>query len=160
MRASPALAALTGLALLCAPAGATHASGVFVSYPPEGHRVAHANVILQGHVPPGSSLSVSGRAVPTGPDGLFMEWWPLKPGVNTLTLTARQGSRVTGSRTLRVTRAAAPILPARPTRILPGSVTPARPVEFWDATGDTPAERRVTVSVQGSAGARATARLG
>lgn len=160
MRASPALAALTGLALLCAPAGATHASGVFVSYPPEGHRVAHANVILQGHVPPGSSLSVSGRAVPTGPDGLFMEWWPLKPGVNTLTLTARQGSRVTGSRTLRVTRAAAPLLPARPTRILPGSVTPARPVEFWDVTGDTPAERRVTVSVQGSAGARASVRLG
>ncbi|MFC6802689.1 hypothetical protein ACFQDE_13995 [Deinococcus caeni] len=33
MRASPALAALTGLTLLCAPAGATHASGVFVSYP-------------------------------------------------------------------------------------------------------------------------------
>ncbi|MFC6802690.1 hypothetical protein ACFQDE_14000 [Deinococcus caeni] len=48
-------------------------------------------MILQGHVPPGSTLSVSGRAVPTGPDGLFMEWWPLKPGVNTLTLTARQG---------------------------------------------------------------------
>lgn len=159
MRASPALAALTGLTLLCAPAGATHASGVFVSYPPEGHRVAHANVILQGHVPPGSTLSVSGRAVPTGPDGLFMEWWPLKPGVNTLTLTARQGGRVT-ARTLRVTRAAAPILPARPTRILPGSVTPAQPVEFWDATGDTPAERRVTVSVQGSAGARASVRLG
>ncbi|MFW8625538.1 N-acetylmuramoyl-L-alanine amidase [Deinococcus sp. ME38] len=160
MRASPALAALTGLALLCAPARATHASGVFVSYPPEGHRVAHANVILQGHVPPGSTLSVSGRAVPTGPDGLFMEWWPLKPGVNTLTLTARQAGRVTGSRTLRVTRAAAPILPARPTRILPGSVTPAQPVEFWDATGDTPADRRVTVSVQGSAGARASVRLG
>ncbi|WP_291428733.1 N-acetylmuramoyl-L-alanine amidase [Deinococcus sp.] len=159
MRASSALAALTGLALLCAPSGATHASGVFVSYPPEGHRVAHANVILQGHVPPGSSLSVSGRAVPTGPDGLFMEWWPLKPGVNTLTLTARQGSRVTG-RTLRVTRVAAPILPTRPTRILPGSVTPAQPVEFWDATGDTPTERRVPVSVQGSAGARASVRLG
>ncbi|GGS16455.1 N-acetylmuramoyl-L-alanine amidase family protein [Deinococcus knuensis] len=163
MRPAPPLLALIVLLSAGTPTGRAAPpapTGVFVAYPPNDHRVPFDHVILEGRVPPGSTLNVSGRAVPTGPDGLFMEWWPLKPGVNTLTLTARQAGRVTGSRTLRVTRAAAPILPARPTRILPGSVTPARPVEFWDAPGDTPAERRVTVSVQGSAGARATARLG
>ncbi|GGR48123.1 N-acetylmuramoyl-L-alanine amidase [Deinococcus seoulensis] len=163
MRPAPPLLALIVLLSAGTPTGRAAPpapTGVFVAYPPDDHRVPFDHVILEGRVPPGSTLNVSGRAVPTGPDGLFMEWWPLKPGVNTLTLTARQAGRVTGSRTLRVTRAAAPILPARPTRILPGSVTPARPVEFWDASGDTPAERRVTVSVQGSAGARATARLG
>ncbi|GAA0517605.1 N-acetylmuramoyl-L-alanine amidase family protein [Deinococcus depolymerans] len=161
----PTLPLLALIALLSAGTPTGQAAppapnGVFVAYPPDGHRVPFDHVILEGRVPPGSTLSVSGRAVPTGPDGLFMEWWPLRGGVNTLTLTARQGGRVTGNRTLRVTRAATPILPTRPTRILPGSVTPARPVEFWDAPGDTPAERRVTVSVQGSAGARASVRLG
>ncbi|BBN93951.1 hypothetical protein DEGR_06840 [Deinococcus grandis] len=56
---------------------------------PEGHRVAFDHVILEGMVPPGATLTVSGTPVPTGPDGLYISWFPLKPGVNDLRLIAR-----------------------------------------------------------------------
>ena len=62
-------AVLTGAALLGA---ARAAPAIFVAYPESGARVAFDHVILQGSVTPGSTLSVSGKAVKVGPDGLFL----------------------------------------------------------------------------------------
>ncbi|GAA5511738.1 hypothetical protein Dcar01_00451 [Deinococcus carri] len=152
-------AALT-LALLAAPALAVAraAPEVFVAYPPDGHRVAYDHVILEGSVPAGASLKVGGQAVPVGPDGLFMLWWPLRPGTNDLRLTSTQGGQ-TGTRIVRVIRTAAAPLPATPTRLDRQSVTPRVPLEFWDAAGDAPDERTVTVSFRGSPGGRAAFRV-
>lgn len=169
----PALPALLlGTALLtlgAAPAATPNpatgsAPGILVAYPPEGHRVAFDHVILEGMVPPGATLTVSGTPVPTGPDGLYMSWFPLKPGVNDLRLIARtparpgQSARST-TRILRVTRTVPRTLPATPTTITRASITPAQPTELWDPAGDTPQDWQIPVRFQGSPGGRASARI-
>ncbi|WP_221089051.1 N-acetylmuramoyl-L-alanine amidase [Deinococcus aquaedulcis] len=155
MRVSlPCLVLGAALALSSAQA----APSVYVAYPPDGHRVAFDHVILEGSVSPGAALTVSGVAVPTGPDGLFITWWPLKAGANALRLVARQGGQSV-SRVLTVTRTVPASLPAVPTAIARASVQPAQPTEFWDPAGDTPAERRVPVRFQGSPGGQATFRV-
>lgn len=168
-RAAPLLAALLlpGAAPAATPAVPAPAAGtpaILVAYPPADHRVTFDHVILEGMVTPGATLTVSGTPVPTGPDGLYMTWWPLKPGVNDLRLIARtpahpgQSAR-SATRILRVTRTVPRTLPAAPTLLTRESVTPAQPTELWDAAGDTPQERQIPVRFQGSPGGRATARL-
>ncbi|UBV41894.1 N-acetylmuramoyl-L-alanine amidase [Deinococcus taeanensis] len=134
------------------------APDVFVAYPPPDYRVAFDHVILEGSVPPGATLTVSGVPVPTGPDGLFMSWWPLKEGTNDLRLVARLGTQA-GTRTLRVTRTVTRPLPATPTAISRSSVQPTQPLEFWDPAGDTLPERQVPVRFQGAPGGRAYYRV-
>ena len=131
------------------------APDVLIAYPPQDYRVRYANVILEGSVTPGANLTINGQAVPVGPDGLFMQWWPLKAGLNTLKLVTRQGSQ-TGSATLRVTRTPDKVMPATPTAIDRTSVTPRENIEFWDAARDTPAERTIPISFRGSPGGKAT----
>jgi len=96
---------------------------VFVAYPKNGAVVAFDHVIFEGSVRPGATLSVNGRPVPVGPDGLFSEWLPLAPGVNALTLVSVLNGAGT---TLRFTVTSR--VPARlgsvPARIVPGSATP------------------------------------
>ncbi|THF89072.1 N-acetylmuramoyl-L-alanine amidase [Deinococcus sp. KSM4-11] len=141
-----------------APATPSGAPDVFVAYPDPGATVPFDHVILEGSVSPGADLRIDGKAVTVGPDGLFMEWWPLRPGVNTLHfLTTRGGKSGTG--TLRVTRPAPRVWPARPTAIDAGSVTPRLSRTYWDAANDLPDERTIRVSFQGSPGGRATYRL-
>lgn len=129
---------------------------VYVAYPSMGHTVAFDRVILEGSVTPGATLRVNGLAVPTGPDGLFITWFPLARGVNDLKLEAfLAGERTV--HTLRVT--SAPPLPSRPTRLTEGSVTPTGSVR-WYVNGTDPSSRAFRVAFQGSAGGRATARIG
>ncbi|GHF28544.1 N-acetylmuramoyl-L-alanine amidase [Deinococcus metalli] len=149
--AAPALMAGT----TAAPSGAPD---VFVAYPDAGASVAFDHVILEGSVSPGGDLRIDGKRVPVGPDGLFMEWWPLRPGVNDLRLVTTRAGR-TGTLTWRVTRTATRTLPARPTAVEGGSVRPGVQQVYWDAVNDTPAERAVTVSFRGSPGGRAAYRL-
>lgn len=153
-RAAFALALLTVPALTVARA----APEVFVAYPPDGHRVAFDHVLLEGSVPRGAGLRIGGQVVAVGADGLFILWWPLRPGMNDLRLSTTLAGQ-TSTRTLRVTRVVSTPLPATPTRIDPESVTPREPLEFWDASGDTAAERRVTVRFRGSPGGRAVFRV-
>ncbi|QFP76329.1 N-acetylmuramoyl-L-alanine amidase [Deinococcus sp. AJ005] len=150
---------LPALALLALTSAAWAAPNVFVAYPDAGHRVAYDHVILEGSVTPGASLTVDGRAVKVGADGLFMEWWPLKPGTNDLRLMARQGGQ-SGVTTLKVIRTVFKATPARPTAIDAGSAQPREVREFWDLAGDSPAERSVPLAFQGSPGGRASYRLG
>ncbi|GGO29347.1 N-acetylmuramoyl-L-alanine amidase [Deinococcus humi] len=151
--------ALLTLASLSLASAAQAAPDVFVAYPENGHRVAHDHVILEGSVTPGASLTVDGRSVSVGADGLFMEWWPLKPGTNDLRLVARQGGQ-SGVASLRVIRTAVQATAARPTTIDVQSAQPRERREFWDLAGDAPAERSVELSFQGSPGGRAAYRLG
>lgn len=156
----PRRAALA-LALLAAPAltQARAAPEVFVAYPPPEHRVPFDHVLLEGSVPPGASLRIGTQAVPVGPDGLFILWWPLRVGTNDLRLvTTLRGQ--TGARTLRVIRTVAAPPPAAPTRIDRASLRPAADHEFWDPAGDTAAERSVRVAFRGSPGGQATFRVG
>lgn len=135
------------------------APDVFVAYPEPNYRVAFDHVILEGSVTPGATLTVDGKAVATGPDGLFMEWWPLKVGVNDLKLVSSLGGQ-TGNLTLRVTRTAPPAFSADKTGLDRASVQPRLAYEFWDAANDGPAERSIPVSFNGSPGGRAVYRLG
>ncbi|GGM09398.1 N-acetylmuramoyl-L-alanine amidase [Deinococcus aerophilus] len=151
------------LAVLCA-AGLVRAAppatpDVFVAYPAPGQQVAHDHVILEGSVTPGASLTVNGRGVKVGPDGLFMEWWPLNPGANDLRLIARAAGK-SGAATVRVVRTVTRALPALPTAIQREGLLPGEGREWWDPAGDSPAERRVDLGFQGSPGGRATYRIG
>ena len=145
-------------AALLSPAAAA-APRLIVAYPPEGHRVAYDHVILEGSVSPGARLTIGGRAAEVAPDGLYTLWWPLNPGLNTLRLVTTVGGE-SSSRVLHVTRTVTAPLPARPTALRPGSLTPAGRMEFWDPAGDSPAERQLEVSFEGSPGGRASFRVG
>nr|WP_216318752.1 N-acetylmuramoyl-L-alanine amidase [Deinococcus aestuarii] len=153
--------ALLTLALLAVPAltAARAAPEVFVAYPPEGHRVTFDHVLLEGSVPPGAGLRVSGQPVSVGADGLFILWWPLRVGTNDLRLVTTLNGQ-TGTRTLRVIRTATGPLPATPTTIDRKSVAPGVAYEFWDTARDSPDERAVPVSFRGSPGGRAAFRVG
>ena len=151
------------LAVLCT-AGLVRAAppatpDVFVAYPAPGQQVAHDHVILEGSVTPGASLTVNGRGVKVGPDGLFMEWWPLKPGSNDLRLVARSGGG-SGTTTVKVVRSVPRTPAALPTAIQREGLLPAEAREWWDPAGDSPAERRMDLGFQGSPGGRATYRIG
>jgi N-acetylmuramoyl-L-alanine amidase len=150
---------LLALAALCLACAARAAPEVFIAYPEPGHRVAHDHVILEGSVTPGASLTVDGKTVLVGADGLFMEWWPLRAGTNELRLVAHQGGQ-SGVRVLKVVRSVVQATAARPTAIDAQSVQPREGREFWDLAGDAPAERSVELSFQGSPGGRAAYRLG
>lgn len=156
MRSRRVLLALAVSSLLSATLAAPN---VFVAYPEAGHRVAYGHVILEGSVTPGAALTVDGRPVNVGADGLFMEWWPLRPGTNDLRLVARQGGQ-SGVTTLKVIRTVSRVIPARPSAIDAASVQPREVREFWDPAGDSPAERSIELSFQGSPGGRAAYRLG
>ncbi|KQQ99437.1 N-acetylmuramoyl-L-alanine amidase [Deinococcus sp. Leaf326] len=150
---------LSALLLASLPGAALAAPTVYVAYPPPDHRVTADHVILEGRVTPGAALKIGAQSVAVGADGLFMLWWPLKSGVNDLRLVATRAGQ-TGRRTVRVTRSVPGPLPARPTAIAPGDLLPAADLEFWDAAGDTPAERRVRLGFRGSPGGQATVRVG
>uniref|UniRef100_UPI002869D774 N-acetylmuramoyl-L-alanine amidase family protein n=1 Tax=Deinococcus sp. TaxID=47478 RepID=UPI002869D774 len=141
-----------------APTAPSGAPDVFVAYPDAGATVAFDHVILEGSVSPGGDLRIDGKAVKVGPDGLFMEWWPLRPGVNDLRLRTTRAGRV-GTGSVHLTRTVPRSLPTRPTAIKSGSVTPRLPQTYWDAANDLPADRALTVSFQGSPGGRAAYRL-
>lgn len=145
--------------MLCCIGVAAAAPDVFVAYPDADAQVPFDHVILEGSVTPGASLTVDGKAVNTGPDGLFMEWWPLRPGTNDLRLLARQDGQ-TRATTVRVIRRLPRVMPATPTSIDRGSVAPREAREYWDAANDAPNERSVTVSFNGSPGGRANFRVG
>ena len=158
IRRAAILACAAALPLSLPGAGAQATPEIFVAYPAEGARVPFDHIILEGSVLPGAALTVDGRAVKVGPDGLFMEWWPLKPGVNDLRLVSTRAGRKS-AQTLRVTRTVPRALPASPTFIEATSVTPRTDLEFWDSAADTPAERSVQVSFRGSPGGTARARV-
>lgn len=134
------------------------APDVFVAYPPNASSVAFDHVLFEGSVTPGASLSVDGRPVTVDPDGLFIEWLPLRPGLNVLKLQSDLGGE---RRALewRVTSTPDVPLPTAPTTLAPETIEPRDDVEVFDLTGDV-AARTVTLRFRGSPGGAATFRVG
>ncbi|MGY2893028.1 N-acetylmuramoyl-L-alanine amidase family protein [Deinococcus sp. UYEF24] len=128
---------------------------IYVAYPKDGYKVAADHVIFEGSVLPGASLSVGGRALEVGPDGLFIEWLPLKPGLNTLSLVSVSGGK-TSTLTYSVT-SSPPGSPARTMseKIVPGSLTPDGPwVRYGVNTLSLP-DRRLDFAFSGRPGGKA-----
>lgn len=144
------------LALFLTLGSALAAPELQVAYPPAQHSTAHDHTILEGHVSPGASLSIGGRPVAVGRDGLFMEWWPLRPGLNTLNLVAVQGGS-RAAQTLLLTYNRPSSLPQRPSTLRPGSLAPAGNIELY---GAPPQARSVQVRFQASPGGRASVQVG
>ncbi|WP_407539103.1 N-acetylmuramoyl-L-alanine amidase [Deinococcus radiomollis] len=126
---------------------------IYVAYPKDGYKVAADHVIFEGSVLPGASLSVDGRRIDVGPDGLFIEWLPLKPGLNTLSLVSVGGGK-TSTLTYNVT-SALPGSPARTVSIVPGSLTPDGPwIRYGVNTLSLP-DRRLEFAFSGRPGGKA-----
>jgi N-acetylmuramoyl-L-alanine amidase len=127
-----------------------------VAYPPQNYTVAYDHTIFEGRVSPGAGLSVNGRALNVGPDGLFMEWLPLRPGRNVLKLVSSSGAGKRAT-TFTVTSTPPHALPTRPTAIRAGTLTPDRSLNLFTRLG-TPG--RLDVRFQGSPGGRASVTVG
>lgn len=149
---------LTLLAALSLSSALAAAPDIYVAYPPENYTMPFDHVLLEGSVPPGASLRINGRSVDTGQDGLFIEWLPLQAGPNVLRLE----SSLNGERALREFRVTSKLpapLPATPTAIVEGSVTPAADLKLYDLGGSL-ASRTLNVSFRGSPGAAASFTVG
>ncbi|MFC4452806.1 N-acetylmuramoyl-L-alanine amidase [Deinococcus sonorensis] len=133
--------------------GPVSTAPIFVAYPPEAYRVAFDHVIFEGSVQPGATLSVNGRPLAVGPDGLFREWLPLAPGLNTLQLSSVQDGVVTGL-TRHVTRT----VPPAPAAIQIGTIQPDRDLTWYGLPAAQ--DRAITVSFRGTPGGRAMFWLG
>ena len=130
---------------------------IYVAYPADKYTVAFDHVLVEGSVKPGATLTLNGQPVDVGTDGLFIEWVPLQPGANTLTLESTLGG-LTSSRVLTVTRTASTPLTGA-AQIAPASVQPAadRILYVQPANLET---RAVPVAFTGTAGGKATFRVG
>ena len=147
-------------ALLALPSGSaaqtqaqTMTAPIYVAYPKDGYKVAADHVIFEGSVLPGASLSVDGRRIDVGPDGLFIEWLPLKPGLNTLLLVSVSGGK-TSTLTYSVT-SAPPGSPARTLPIVPGSLTPDGPWIRYGVNTLSLQDRRLDFTFSGRPGGKA-----
>ncbi|GGQ93359.1 N-acetylmuramoyl-L-alanine amidase [Deinococcus ruber] len=130
-----------------------------MAYPANGAKVAFDHVIFEGSVLPGATLSVNGRKLDVGPDGLFMEWLPLTPGVNDLLLSSVSGSQ-TSALSFRVVSAPAAPLPASPARITPGSALPDGGWIRYGVPTLALEDRRLTFAFSGSPGGKAVFWIG
>lgn len=131
---------------------------IYVAYPRDGYRVGADHVIFEGSVLPGATLSVNGRPLEVGPDGLFAEWLPLKPGLNTLSLVSVLGGQ-TSTLQYSVTSSppgSLPVVSATPALIVPGTLTPNGPWIRYGADTLALADRRLDLSFSGSPGGRAS----
>jgi N-acetylmuramoyl-L-alanine amidase len=131
---------------------------IFIAYPPENHRVAFDHVLFEGSVPAGATLSVNGRALNVGPDGLFIEWLALKPGLNVLQLQSSLGAE-RSQREFRIMSQPPQTLPVTPTTIVENSVKPDADLKLYDLGGSLES-RTITVAFEGSPGGTASFKIG
>ena len=156
---APACLALALLLLtFFTPSDVSAAPTIFVAYPPENYSVPYDHVLLEGSVPAGATFQVDGRAIDVGRDGLFIEWLPLKPGLNVLQLTSTMGTE-SARREFRVTSAKPQPLPAVPTSIAAGSIKPDGDFKLHDL-GAGLSSRTLSIAFAGSPGSTASFRVG
>ncbi|KQR41112.1 N-acetylmuramoyl-L-alanine amidase [Deinococcus sp. Leaf326] len=161
---------LTALLLAPAPALAQTASpvsvftpapvsdeAIYVAYPPATYAVAFDHVLLEGSVKPGATLSIGGRAVEVGADGLFIEWVPLTRGENVLRLESTLAG-VTSARELKVT-STPPTALSGAAQIVPGGALPTADRVAY-LLPQTPEARAVPLAFSGTPGAQASFRVG
>lgn len=124
-----------------------------VAYPPANTNVTYDHVIFEGHVSPKASLSINGRALNVGADGLFMEWLPLSVGKNSLKLVSKLGNQ-SRAVTFNVTFSPPRALPAKPTAIKAGTLSPTQSLTLYSRVPDE--GRSITVNFQGSPSGKAS----
>lgn len=130
---------------------------IFVAYPPTTYTVAFDHVLLEGSVKPGATLSLNGRALDVGGDGLFIEWVPLTRGENVLRLESTLAG-VSSARELRVT--STPPMPlGGAAQIVAASALPAADRVAY-VLPETPEARAVPLAFSGTPGGRASFRVG
>jgi N-acetylmuramoyl-L-alanine amidase len=130
------------------------APDVFVAYPPNNYEVPFDHVLLEGSVTAGADLKINGSSVDVGTDGLFIEWYPLQPGKNTLSmLTTLAGE--TGK--LEYTVISSPRVPLgeTPTKIVTDSITPFANAAYFALNNDI-----IQISFQGSPAGTASFKIG
>lgn len=76
-----------------------------VDQPAEGATTTASQVTVAGRTDPGSLVTVGAAPIATEPDGAFRGEIPLSPGLNVLTITARDSSGHTTAETRQVIRA-------------------------------------------------------
>ena len=146
------LAIAVALATLTAARAAP--PSIFVAYPPKDYAVPFDHVLFEGSVSAGATFTIDGKSIDVGTDGLFIEWLPLKPGVNTLKLESTQGSEKT-TLEYKVTSAPSAPLAATPTKINEDSIEPYDTMIY-----DVPDGQVVTVIFDGSPGGQASFTVG
>ena len=109
------------------------APDIFVAYPPNNYEVGFDHVLLEGSVTPGADLKINGASVDVGADGLFIEWYPLQPGKNTLSMQTTLAGE-TGKLEYAIVSNPAVPLSETPTKIIADSVTP------WANAAPTPVD--------------------
>jgi N-acetylmuramoyl-L-alanine amidase len=150
---STALTTLLALGLTLAPALAA-APEIYIAYPDNDYEVGFDHVLFEGSVPAGASFSIDGKSIDVGKDGLFIEWLPLKPGLNTLKLESSLNGETT-TKELKVTSSIDAPLPESPTLISKGSVGPSNEMIYYRNEGQS-----FTVSFRGSPNGAASFMVG
>jgi N-acetylmuramoyl-L-alanine amidase len=145
---------LTLLGMIALTAARAAPPEIYIAYPDPDYEVPFDRILLEGSVPAGAKLTVDGKAVDTGTDGLFIEYWPLKPGVNNLKLETTLGSEKS-VKELKVTSSPDAPLPAAPTKIVEGSIEPATDSVYYVSTGQV-----IRVRFNGAPGGQASFKLG
>ena len=131
---------------------------IYVADPPENRTVAFDHILFEGSVPAGASFFIDGRTIDVGRDGLFIEWLPLKPGLNVLQLQSKAGTEYSKREFRIVSEVAAP-LSATPTTIVADSVKPNADWKLF-SSGESLATRTMNVSFRGSPNGSATFMVG
>jgi N-acetylmuramoyl-L-alanine amidase len=146
--------ALIGTLLIVSLAARAAPEAIFVAYPPPNYEVGFDHVLLEGSVLPGATLTIDGKAVDTGTDGLFIEWLPLKAGLNAIKLESSLGAEK-ATQEFKVTSSPASSLPSAPTKIVADSIDPYNETVFYSNLG-----QNITVAFVGSPGGEASFKLG
>lgn len=141
-----------------APISKAAAPKIYIAEPTENRVVAFDHFMLEGSVSAGANLEIDGRAIAVGRDGLFIEWLPLRVGLNVLHFKSALKNEYS-NRELRVTFQPNLPLAATPTQIDATSLQPAANWKIFDFSGSLES-RSVTVSFRGSPGGVATFRVG
>ena len=131
---------------------------ILVVDPPENKSVAFDHVLFEGSVSAGATFTIDGRAIDVGRDGLFIEWLPLKPGLNTLQLESKGGIEYS-KRAFRITSEVEKPLAATPTTIVAQTLKPNADWKAFDSN-TTLAVRTINVSFRGSPGGTASFTIG
>lgn len=99
------------------------APDIFVAYPDNKSSVPYDHVLLEGSVTAGANLTINDKAIDVGDDGLFIEWYPLQAGLNTLLMKTTKGNDFSAL-VYEITSNPAKVMPETPTKIDPDTVEP------------------------------------
>ncbi len=130
------------------------APDIFVAYPPNNYEVGFDHVLLEGSVTAGADLKINGVSIDVGTDGLFIEWYPLQVGKNTLSMQTTLAGETGKLEYTIVSSPAVPLLET-PTKIIADSVTPWANAAYYTLNNDI-----IQVSFQGAPAGTASFKIG